>query len=179
MIGLAALLVVPLAWCQSAEQDVSEFGGYGGGLFGLGAHPYVGATAGLSAARYLIVVGDVSYAPLDNATIRTRPGTQTVQQSRLYDFNLSLHIRFPVTKKWAPYVIAGPSVLWDNFRVTKINSGVAVTVSDNETNFGFHTGAGVRYYVNDDWGIRPEFRVVITNKTYTVASVGIFYTFPN
>jgi len=146
---------------------------------GVGTHGFVGAGAGMAINRYFQAVGEISFAPLGSYTIRTRPAYETVQQSRLYDFNFSLHIQVPVGKKWAPYALAGPGVLWDNFTSVTVGAAGAVRgVSVNETNFGFHAGGGVRYYLPHDWGIRPEFRVVISAKTYTVASFGVFYTFP-
>ncbi len=167
-------------WCQTGDPESAEVAAYVGGLFGLGAHPYVGASAGLAAGRHVICVGDISWAPLGGYTIRTRPASQMIQESRLYDFNFSAHVQIPINKKFAPYAILGPSVLWNNFTTTTVaSSGQGVRVSDNNVNFGFHTGAGARYYVRNDWGIRPEVRVVISNKTYVVASLGFFYTFPN
>jgi hypothetical protein len=34
----------------------------------------------------------------------------------------------------------------------------------------------MRYYFRENWGIRPEFKVIIGAQTYTRLSVGLFYT---
>ena len=173
------VLLPAMAWCQAGDPDLAEATAVGGVVSGLGTHGFVGAGAGMAISRYFQAVGEISFAPLGSYTVRYRPASQTVQQSRLYDFNVSLHVQVPVGNKWAPYVLAGPSVLWDNFKSVSVgHAGAVKGVSVNETNFGFHTGAGVRYYLPHDWGIRPEVRVVISAKTYVVASFGVFYTFP-
>jgi opacity protein-like surface antigen len=45
----------------------------------------------------------------------------------------------------------------------------------SKTNFEFSMGGGVRYYVADNWGIRPEVRVFISRRNFTRVSVGVFY----
>ena len=51
-------------------------------------------------------------------------------------------------------------------------------VAIDEFNFGFHTGGGVRYYIREGWGIRPELKVVVSHRTYTRFTIGFFYTLP-
>lgn len=43
----------------------------------------------------------------------------------------------------------------------------------------FQTGAGLRYYVGDKWGIRPELKVIISSRTFTAVSMGVFYVLPS
>jgi hypothetical protein len=40
-------------------------------------------------------------------------------------------------------------------------------VDRSKTNFEFSTVGGVRYYVADNWGIRPEVRVFISGRNFT------------
>ncbi|MCX6630180.1 MAG: hypothetical protein NTW28_21390, partial [Candidatus Solibacter sp.] len=56
--------------------------------------------------------------------------------------------------------------------------GIAVVSHYSDFDFGFHTGAGLRYYVRENWGIRPELKVIVSKQTYTRLSVGIFYVLP-
>ena len=162
---------------QSAETETGELTAFGGGIFGLGSHPVVGGSSGFSFLRYGLVLLEAAYMPMGQATLRHRkPTDPPTQDSSLYDFNLSVHIRMPVRDRWAPYAILGAGLLFDTFNAASGPQGSLVRV--HESNFGFHTGAGLRYYVSGNWGIRPEFKVVVSNQTYTRLSVGIFYNLP-
>jgi opacity protein-like surface antigen len=179
IIAVVIALTPTAGWGQSYENDEGEVSGYTGGIFGIGSHPLVGATSGLTFARYGMGLVDISYSPLGQTTLRSRPGTRIVQNSKLFDFNFNLQVRIPVGRQWVPYALFGPSILLDKFRQATVRSDrTAVFSTQNETNFGFRVGGGVRYHVSDNWGIRPEVRVVISNQNYVALSVGVFYTFP-
>jgi hypothetical protein len=95
----------------------------------------------------------------------------------LFDFNFGFHIRVPVRKRWAPYAILGGGLLFDSFRAVSGPQGALISI--DEFNFGFHTGGGVRYYIREDWGVRPEFKFVVSNRTYTRFTVAVFYNLPS
>jgi hypothetical protein len=169
------LLTAPLAQAQSDEKDIGELSVYSGGAFGDGTHAFVGGGAGYAFARYGIGLFNVSFSPLGNDTLRHLPGLDS-KGSHLYDFNYSIHIRYPINSQWAPYGIVGPSVIWNGYSYGVVGAnGVRIYVHKDDANFGFHTGAGVRYHVNDHWGVRPEAQVVISARTYLVLSVGFFF----
>jgi hypothetical protein len=133
---------------------------------------------------------EVAYSPLKNDTLRRRTGPP-VEGSNLFDFNGSFHIRIPVRERWAPYAIVGGGLLFNPFRAVLLPPGPAdpstgeptrqggATFAVDEFNFGFHTGGGLRYYITPDWGIRPELKVIVSNRTYARFTVGIFYTLPS
>jgi len=174
MMTSAALLAQP------ADADHGEVAAYGGGSFGAGSHPVVGGTTGLSFSKFGMVMLDGSYTPMGQDTVRSHPAGWSVQNSRLLDLNLAVHIRIPVRDRLVPYAILGGGALWDAYDHSVAGpQGAAVVSRNNEWNFGFHTGAGVRYYVRDNWGVRPELRVIVSNRTFTRLSVGVFYTLPN
>ena len=181
LIAAAVMVLVPMiALGQSDETDNGEVAGYSGGAFGLGSHPVVGASTGAGFARYAMGIIDISYTPFGENTLRVRPANEIVRHSGVYDFNFGIHIRIPVTKRLAPYAIVGAGLMYDTFDLAKATvPGTAVFQSHSETYFGFHTGAGLRYYVREHWGIRPETKVVMSNRTYVSASIGIFYVLPS
>jgi hypothetical protein len=175
---IASTIVVALLWiscsvmrAQSAESDIGELSVFGGGAFGIGTHPLTGGSTGIAFSRYALALFDFSYVRLGQDTLRRQRNIEA-RDSNLYDFNVSAHIRYPITPKWAVYGILGPSLLLNTYEVAT-TSGTYGT--RNDVNFGFHTGGGVRYHVNDRWGIRPELRVVISNQTYIAFSVGVFF----
>jgi len=161
---------------QSAEAGIGELAVFGGGAFGIGTHPFAGGSTGIAFSPYAVALFDFSYLHLGQDTLRRQPGIGA-ENSNLYDFNVSAHLRYPITRKWAVYGILGPSLLLNNYEVaTTSGGGAPAYVTRNDVNFGFHTGGGVRYHVNDRWGIRPELRVVISNQTYVAFSVGVFFS---
>ena len=177
------MLVSPALMSAQFVDGAGEVTAFGGGTFGLGgAHPAVGASSGTSFSRYAIGLIEAAFSPLGDETLRRRMGAPA-ERSRLFDFNFSVHVQVPVRRRWAPYGIVGAGLLFDAFRV--IPTGAlpdeagqtqpAVVFAVDEFNFGFHTGGGVRYYIREDWGIRPEFKVIVSNRTYTRFTIGIFY----
>ena len=171
------LIAGSLAAALQAQSDekTGELAVYGGGTSGIGTHAYAGGSSGIAFSRYAIGMLDVSYSRFGNDTLRRWPDRQA-RNSNLYDFNVSAHIRYPINQKWAPYAIIGPSVLWNSYDQFHTGpNGDAVGVSKDDLNFGFRTGGGVRYHITENWGIRPEVRVVISNQTYVAFTLGVFF----
>ncbi|HTS65827.1 MAG TPA: outer membrane beta-barrel protein [Candidatus Acidoferrales bacterium] len=176
---VAALCVLAsVALAQPAANDQGELAAFTGGAFGLGSHWTVGGTAGLGLSKYAMVMFEGSYTPLGQDTLRSHPSPWPAQGSRLLDLNLSVHVTIPVRDRVIPYVILGGGTLWDAYDHAVTGPGGTVVTRVNEWNFGFHTGGGLRYYIRDNWGVRPELRVTVSNRTYTRLSMGVFYTLP-
>jgi opacity protein-like surface antigen len=174
VIGLLASFPVH----AQSEVGSGELGVYVGGISGNGTHAIVGGTAGLIISKYAIGLFDISFSNLSNSTLRKYSGYD-VTNSHLYDFNYSFHFQYPVNDKWAPYGLAGPSLIWNGFSYGTVGAnGVVIHSNRDDVNFGFQTGGGVRYNIKDNWGIRPEVKVVISGRTYVVFSVGFFFNTP-
>jgi hypothetical protein len=168
---------LPYSNAQSSDNGIGELGIFGGAAFGPGSHGTVGGSTGLAFSRYGIVLLEAAYVHLDKDTMRPRPADAGVRESRLFDFNVSCHVRVPVRERWAPYGILGGGLLWNNFGYTPVvGIGAPVVTRRDEFNFGFHTGGGLRYYFREDWGIRSEFKVIVGARTYTRVSIGIVHT---
>lgn len=165
-----------LAFGQSDATDVGEVASFGGGSFGNGSHPVVGGSAGVSLSRYGLALVEAAYMPMGKDTLRRQTNIRDVQDSRLFDFNLSFHVRIPVRDRWAPYGILGAGFIFQPFRAAVGPEGAVLSIEDLK--FAFHTGAGFRYYIREDWGIRPEFKVIVSTRTFTRMSIGVFYTLP-
>jgi hypothetical protein len=189
ILVIACWMVVSPA-CIGAElyDEEGEVTAFGGGTFGLGGTTAaVGASSGTALSRWAIAVVEAAFSPLGDETLRRRTNPRgdgpRTESSRLFDLNFSVHVQAPVRRRWAPYGIVGGGVLFDAFRAVPIpappdESGqpqTSVALAVNEFNFGFHTGGGVRYYIREDWGIRPEFKVIVSNRTYTRFTIGFFY----
>jgi hypothetical protein len=179
---VAIWLFSPIAgFAQLDETEGGEISAFSGGVLGIGSHPTFGGSAGGVISKYALALFEGSYTPLGNYTIQPWPARSTVGRSHLTDFNVSFHIRVPIKQsRWSPYGILGVGLLWDALRQDTVDPrGIAVSYHWNQFNAGFHTGGGVRYYIGENWGIRPELKVIVSKQTYTRASIGIFYCVPS
>lgn len=173
MLASAALVA------QSGDGDVGEVAVFAGGAFGIGSHPVVGGSAGTAFSRYGMALIETSFLPLGSQTVRVFPNAPAAQSSHLYHFNGSIHIRVPVRERWAPYGILGAGAIWNTYRRSVIGPrGIAVVSHYGDFDFAFHTGGGVRYYIGENWGIRPEVKVIVSRQTYTQFSIGFFAVLP-
>jgi hypothetical protein len=174
---MAVLVFRPAgAFAQAGETDIGEVSAFVGGSFGAGAHGVVGGGAGTAFSKHGMLLFETSFMPLGNNTIQDWPARSSVLRSRLWDFAIDSNIRIPIRERWAPYAIVGTGLLWDLVRQQALTAqGSPVIYNFNQFNGVFHTGAGVRYYVGKNWGIRPEVKVIVTRQTYTRLSIGIFY----
>jgi opacity protein-like surface antigen len=176
---VAAVILSPdRVAAQPDNSSTGEISGYGGGIFGINTHPAVGATSAVAMGPYAFLLLDVSYMPLGSDTLRDYRGQLAIQNSALYDFSVSTHIRIPLRAALEPYLILGGGLLLCTYRAGPLNGDTTTILSSrSDENFGFHTGAGVRYYIRDTWGIRGEYRATISNRNYSRVSLGWFYQF--
>ncbi len=171
---LLLLLAIPglLSAQSSGTGEVYAYGGVRDG-----SHGTVGSGAGVLFAKYGAYFIDVGYTSLGTGTVRH--DYQTVRQSRLYDFAILGHVRIPVSSKIEPYAIVGAGAFYNTFQVpAPAPYPPGSWTGKSSVNFAFHTGGGVRYYIHQDWGIRPELKVSISGQTYVGFSIGFFYQLP-
>ena len=179
IVSVVCCFAMPVASGQSGETDVGEVAVLGGGTFGIGARPAVMGSTGLTLSRYGMALFNSSFLSLGQHTIQPWPAPSSVDRSLLFDFGLDFHIRIPVKKRLAPYGIVGSGLLWNMVRQHTVNiNGIPVVYHYDQLNGALHTGAGVRYYAGESWGIRSEVRVIVSKQTYTQVMVGVFYVTP-
>jgi hypothetical protein len=157
------------------QANAGEVAVFGGGSFGLGAHPTIGGSTGVGFARHAMALFEVAYTPMGQDTLRRAPPMVSQQSSRMFDFNVSFHIKAQLGERWAPYAILGGGLLWNPYRYATPSQAWS---DSSEVNFGFHTGGGVRYYLRPDFGFRPECRIIISTRTHARVTVGFFYHLP-
>jgi len=180
-IAFLWVLTCPAAFAQSGDESAGEVAALGGAAFGgaSGTQGTVTGGAGLAFSRHGMVMVDTMFMPLGNRTIQSWPDRNTVDRSFLLDFGLDFHIRFPVKPRFAPYAIAGTGLLWGLLRQDTVDRfGRPLVRHFDQFNGALHTGGGVRYYIGDTWGIRPEVKVIVSKHVYTVVQMGIFWVAP-
>jgi opacity protein-like surface antigen len=177
ILAAAFLVLSPAAlFAQSGETDVGEVSVYTGGSFGAGTHPFVGGSSGFAFSRHGMAFLEGSYTAMGHDILWPRHDVQSPRDSKLFDVMFAAHIRFPVRERWAPYGIIGGGMAFDLYRAYAGPNGALIGIEDFKV--AFQTGGGVRYYVRDSWGIRSEFKVIVSSRTFTRAAVGVFYVLP-
>jgi len=187
--NIAGIILPVVLWfspsaasAQSGDTEAGEVAVLTGGtLSGIGAQPLVTGSAAITFSRYGMALLEMSFMPMGQHTIQSWPARSAVDRSYTYDFGFNFHIRIPVKEHWAPYALIGPGLLWNLFRQETVDSRGVVVVRDLEqVNGALHAGAGLRYYIGKNWGLRPELKFTVSKQTYTQLTLGVFYvTGPN
>jgi hypothetical protein len=117
--------------------------------------------------------------PLGGSALRSDEGRVSIRSSSLYDFTVGAHIRIPLRKKWEPYGILGAAGLYSLYQIgSRPSPGVApIYRSRSAGSFGFETGGGVRYYVAEKWGVRSEWNITVSTRSFSRLMTGLFYEF--
>jgi opacity protein-like surface antigen len=170
-------VLAALALGQSGETDLSEVAAYAGGVFGLGTHPAGGMTFTTALSRYTMFGAELGFASLGSEGFRTPAGSQ-VSRARLFDFNGHVHVRIPVRRYWEPYIAIGAGLLHSTSeRIVTTPAGNMVEDS-SDNNFAFQIGGGLRYFIGEKWGVRPEWKYYASERNFSKLSIGVFYQFP-
>jgi len=166
---LLVLIFLSTSSRSKAEDDaLGEVSAYTGILMGMGTRATVGATSGLIYPPYFILFVDFAYSPVGTETIRPIV-PRGVKDARLYDFSGGAHIQIPIHRRWTPYGILAVSVLCNTYE--------PVSTGKQSAYFGFQTGGGVRYFITENWGVRSELKVIVSQRTFTRLGFGVFYQF--
>ena len=172
-----ALLPAALAFGQSGETDIGEVGAYAGTVLGIGSHPAGGVTFITALSRYTMFGAELGFASLGEDGYRT-PLASVINRSRLYDFNGHVHVRIPVRRYWEPYIVIGAGLLHSTAETMASSAGANTTQKLSDNDFAFQIGGGLRYFITDSWGVRPEWKYYASDRSFSRLSVGVFYQFP-
>lgn len=173
------LALVLSAFSQTLEPGSAEAAIFGGLIGGIGAHGTVGGGVNMATSEHLMPGLEFSYIPLGTDAFRTGrygPGL-AVRSARAYDIHGNLHVRFARQDQWAPYALVGVGLL----RYSEVASSEPGTgrifIKDSDTRPAVNIGAGLRYYLTESWGLRPEFKVYASKDKFVRLSIGVFYQF--
>jgi hypothetical protein len=193
-------LIVAL-WCLCSLPGLTRAAGldipkgeavfYGGGVSvtgGGGTYGLVGGEIGGDIADRVHPFAEFNYIPLGSASLSSNSGGTYVQASasaRMLDFGGGLQVNLrPKGSAAAPYLVAafgeGHQSVSASGTGTSGSSTATVSMSESANNAYVGFGGGLRYFVSEHWGLRPEFRY----QRYTsgggdilMFSVGVFRRF--
>jgi hypothetical protein len=167
----------PVAKAADTEVGTAQVAGFGGLVAGIGTHGTVGGGLAYAATERLLAVGEFSYIPGGSEKI-SGEGFAVKGSAKAYDFNGGIHFQFPLKEpKAVPYVAAGVGALHSSASVRTTVMGTTVSTKASATDFYFNFGGGLRYYISDRWGIRPELKIFAGDETFVRLAIGIFYQF--
>ncbi|MBI4472198.1 MAG: hypothetical protein HY646_05985 [Acidobacteria bacterium] len=140
-----------------------------------------GGSLAVAATSHLLIVAEVSHNFFANPSFNVRTGsTSTTFRTpvNIRDFTGGVHYQVPVrSRTLAPYVAfaAGAS----RFSASSENAPTSFSVTDVNPTVNF--GGGLRFYLSDHLGFRPDVRVVRIGgdfpETYVRSAVGFFVQF--
>lgn len=145
-----------------------EVGGFIGASYGIDDFRFMGgANVTYAANKYILPYAEFSYFPgIGRSQSRTIPGlTQPVKISYnipLTDFHGGVHIRMPIREfPIVPYAVIGVGMIHAPERQFNVNvEGIQVPfTSAASTDAAVNFGGGLRYYINQRFGIRGEAKV--------------------
>lgn len=176
-LGLATVVFVPAASSAPNDgEDAGEFALMTGSAFGggLGTHPTVSGSAGVSVTRFAMVLVDAGTIPVGSTTLLPA-APLAISGSNLFTFGVALQVRIPVSR-WEPYALLEPALLLNSYLAGEPGpSGPIAYRGNRHSKFGLEGGAGTRYYVKPKWGIRAEFKYVSSAKNFSEINAGVFY----
>jgi hypothetical protein len=178
VLAITAFVVVASV-ASSYGQGVTgnmEVTGHLGMVSGIGSHGSFGGSLGIPVANNLSVFGDLSYIPMGGVSA-TVAGATTSSGARAFNFNGTLQYQFKQTQAIAPYVGAGLGFLRSSFDASSSIPGASFNATGGSTDLYFNFGGGLRYFVNERWGFRPELMIFAGPNTYVRIAGGIFYRF--
>lgn len=164
-LGLPALSGQTASVVRSGSYEV---GGFVGSSYGIDDFRWMGgANVTYALSKYILPYAEFSYFPgIGRKQTRTIPGlTRPIQISYsipLTDFHGGVHIRMPIREfPIVPYAVFGAGMIRAPQRQFNVNvEGIPVPfTSDASTDAAVNFGGGLRYYINQRFGIRGEAKV--------------------
>jgi len=174
LIMIGAFLAMSIACYGQAEVS-----GNLGAVSGIGSHGSFGGSIGAPIADHLLLSGDLSYIPMGGSDV-TIGGATTSSSAKAFNFNGNLQYQFKAFRSshaTVPYAGAGLGFLHSSFSSSSNIPGSTFNITGGSTDMYFNAGGGLRYYVNERWGFRPEFMVFAGSNTYVRFAGGVFYKF--
>ncbi len=131
--------------------------------------------------EHVYITGDFLYNRLGNPSINVSvPGAGSVGvgfKLSLIDITGGAQYVFGASgSRFRPYAAAGGGIvrLTSSGSSSNLPSDISASETDLTTNFG----GGVRLFLGEHWGIRPDVRFVhFPGENYTRATVGVFFQF--
>ena len=174
----AIVICLVMSAASYAQEPTVEANAQFGIVSGIGTHGSFGGGVAVPLRPRVLGYGEFSYIPLGGASSSVPSlGLQSGGSARAYNFNFGGQYEFPKSDDMTPYAGVGLGVLHASSSYSSSFGGMTVTGSGSSSNLYFNVGGGLRYYVNERWGLRPELMIFAGSNTYVRFGGGFFYHF--
>jgi hypothetical protein len=167
-----------LGYGQDMHQGQIEATGQVGFVSGIGTHGTFGGSVGGALNERVLVFGEFLYIPLGSSTVNVLGVNRNVS-ARGFNFDGGLQYQFRKYGSMVPYAGVGLGLLHSSASISNSFSfqGLNFSTGGSSNDFYANLGGGVRYYVTEQWGIRPEFTIFAGPNTFVRIGAGFFYEF--
>jgi len=177
VITVFAVITSVASYGQGIVPGNVEVTGHLGLVSGIGSHGSFGGSLGTPITDHMILSGDLSYIPMGGSSV-TINGATASSSAKAFNFNGNLQYQFKASHAVIPYAGAGLGFLHSSFNSTSNLGGTGpFVVQGSSTDMYFNMGGGLRYFVNERWGFRPELMIFAGSNTYVRLAGGVFYKF--
>jgi opacity protein-like surface antigen len=179
LIATVGLFVMAGAcYGQDMQQGQIEATGQLGFVSGIGTHVAVGGSVGGALNERVLLYGEFLYIPLGSSTVNVLGVNRSVS-ARAFNFDGGLQYQFRKYGSMVPYAGVGLGLLHSSASIPNSFSfqGLNFSTGGSSNDFYANLGGGVRYYVTEQWGVRPEFTIFAGPNTFVRIGAGVFYEF--
>lgn len=180
ILPILALIPFTGAFAQVPEIRANSFeiGGFVGASYGIDAARVMGGgNVSYAVNKWLLPYVEYSYFPGFQRTqhstgsltvngVTTTYPVESIYTLDLSDFHGGVHIRVPIREsKLVPYGVFGlGGIIYPTETVKAVKHQPTGTVTETNkyngaTDFTVNFGGGLRYYINQSWGVRLEAKV--------------------
>jgi hypothetical protein len=160
------------AAAAAAEPGTAEVGGHAGAkwLEGTGTKFAVGGNSYVALNQRIWVGGELTYSPIADFGLSTGDLNISVK-AKLVDFSGNMQINLTTGGKVVPYLVGGLGA--GRFSLSGVGQDFRAT------RFAGNAGIGLRCYAGENWGIRPEFKLIKYKDGVSSVqfSLGLFFQF--
>ena len=171
-------VMTAVGYGQSMEQGQIEATGQIGFVSGIGTHGAFGGSGGVALNERVFAFGEFLYIPLGSSTVTILGDNRSVSAHAL-NLDGGLQYQFRKYGSMVPYAGVGLGLLHSSASISNSFSfqGLNFSTGGSSNDFYANLGGGVRYYVTEQWGVRPEFTIFAGPNSFVRVGVGVFYEF--
>ena len=171
-------VVITEGYGQEKEKGQIEATGQIGFVSGIGTHGAFGGSGGTALNEHVLVFGEFLYIPLGSSTVRVLGVNQSVS-ARGFNFDGGLQYQFRKNGSMVPYAGVGLGLLHSSASISTNFSfqGFNFNAGGSSNDFYVNVGGDIRYYVSEQWGVRPELTIFAGPNTFVRIGAGVFYEF--
>jgi opacity protein-like surface antigen len=177
---VGCFVIATSGYAQQTERGKLEATGQLGVVTGIGTHVSLGTSIGTAVSDRVFAFGEFSWIPLGGASTTIQSPNNFFELAtggRILSFMAGAHYQFRQTRSFIPYAGASLGVVHGSGSTTQTIGGTTTSTSFSNDSFYVGLSGGARYYMNDNWGFKPELTIFAGDDAFVRFGGGIFYQF--